>query len=235
MLCFCNRCFSLKLDITRGIDHLPHISPEFTVKFPIEVFHFHGKKCFTYLFSAHNTTSLTRYEQECLMRLCFEGYFSHHRGDGRSISRNVDLLIILVHDVINLLCYCHWRFSFFIIIIYNFKCSQLLSLLFSFNKMNLQFLPVKNLNHSNTNWTIENYFQSYTVISTYRVLKLFETTKLHLFRNVHSLWKISGFLSCHWLEPAIIQTEILFGEHQILFNIIFESPPVHCTLLKWNG
>ena len=79
------------------------------------------------------------------MRLCFEGYFSHHRGDGRSISRNVDLLIILVHDVINLLCYCHWRFSFFIVIMYNFKCSQLLNLLFSFNKWTFNFFQLKTL------------------------------------------------------------------------------------------
>ena len=31
------------------------------------------------LFSVHNTISLSRHEQVCLVRLSFEGYFSHHR------------------------------------------------------------------------------------------------------------------------------------------------------------
>ena len=59
------------------------------------------------LFSVHNTISLSRHEQVCLMRLCFERYFSHHREIllPSSISRNVASLNILVHDVINLLCY----------------------------------------------------------------------------------------------------------------------------------
>ena len=44
----------------------------------------------------HNTISLSRPEQACLMRLRFGRYFSHHRTyDGRSISRNVALLIYL--------------------------------------------------------------------------------------------------------------------------------------------
>ena len=44
----------------------------------------------------------------CLSWLCFERYFSHHRDDGRSISRNVANLNILVHDMINLLYYEYW-------------------------------------------------------------------------------------------------------------------------------
>ena len=44
-----------------------------------------------------NTISLSRHEQVCLMR----------PDDGRSISRNVASLNILVHDVINLLYYEH--------------------------------------------------------------------------------------------------------------------------------
>ena len=64
------------------------------------------KNIFACLFSVHNTISLSRHEQVCLMRLRFERYFSHHRpDDGRSISRNVASLNILVHDVINLLYY----------------------------------------------------------------------------------------------------------------------------------
>ena len=62
------------------------------------------KNSFACLFSVRNTISLSRHEQVCLMRLRFERYFSHHRAnDGRSISRNVASLNILVHDVINLL------------------------------------------------------------------------------------------------------------------------------------
>ena len=37
------------------------------------------KNIFASLFSVHNTTSLSRHEQVCLMRLRFERYFSHHR------------------------------------------------------------------------------------------------------------------------------------------------------------
>ena len=63
-----------------------------------------GKNIFAFLFSAHNTISLSCHEQVCLMRLCFERYFSHlWPDDGRSVSRNVALLNILVHDIINLL------------------------------------------------------------------------------------------------------------------------------------
>ena len=53
------------------------------------------KNTFACLFSVHNTISLSRHEQVCLMRLRFERYFSHH----------VASLNILVHDVINLLYY----------------------------------------------------------------------------------------------------------------------------------
>ena len=49
----------------------------------------------------------TRPEQVCLMRLCFERYFPYRRPDDGSISRNVALLNILVHDAINLLYYGH--------------------------------------------------------------------------------------------------------------------------------
>ena len=49
----------------------------------------------------------TRHEQVCLMGLRFERYFSHRRPDDGSISRDVALLNILVHDVINLLYYEH--------------------------------------------------------------------------------------------------------------------------------
>ena len=37
------------------------------------------KDIFTCLFSVHNTISLSRHEQVCLMSLRFERYFSHHR------------------------------------------------------------------------------------------------------------------------------------------------------------
>ena len=37
------------------------------------------KNIFACLFSIHNTISLSRHEQVCLMRLRFERYFSHHR------------------------------------------------------------------------------------------------------------------------------------------------------------
>ena len=37
------------------------------------------KNIFACLFSVHNTISLSRHEQVCLMRLRFERYFSHHR------------------------------------------------------------------------------------------------------------------------------------------------------------
>ena len=36
----------------------------------------------------NNTVSLSRHEQVCLIRLCFERYVSHP-DDGRSISQNV--------------------------------------------------------------------------------------------------------------------------------------------------
>ena len=34
---------------------------------------------FAYLLSVHDTISLSRHEQVCLIRLHFERYFSHHR------------------------------------------------------------------------------------------------------------------------------------------------------------
>ena len=37
------------------------------------------KNIFTCLFSVHNTISLSRHEQVCLIRLLFERFFSHHR------------------------------------------------------------------------------------------------------------------------------------------------------------
>ena len=37
------------------------------------------KNIFACLFSVHNTISLSRHEQVCLMRLRFERYFSHQR------------------------------------------------------------------------------------------------------------------------------------------------------------
>ena len=59
------------------------------------------KNIFAYLFSVHNTISLSRHEQVCLMRLRFTRFTSLER----SISRNVASLNTLVHDVINLLYY----------------------------------------------------------------------------------------------------------------------------------
>ena len=62
------------------------------------------KDIFACLFSIHNI-SLSCHEQVCLSGLRFERYFSDHRchlNDGRSISRNVAHLNILVHDMINL-------------------------------------------------------------------------------------------------------------------------------------
>ena len=63
----------------------------------------------------HYLISLSRHEQVCLSGLRFERYFAHHRpDDGRSISRNVAHLNILVHDVTNLLYYEYWIFTYFI-------------------------------------------------------------------------------------------------------------------------
>ena len=63
------------------------------------------KDIFACLSSIHNIISLSCHEQVCLSGLRFERYFSHHHlpDDGRSISRNVAHLNILVHDMINLL------------------------------------------------------------------------------------------------------------------------------------
>ena len=73
------------------------------------------KKFFACLFSVHNIISLSHHEQVCLTRLRFERYFSHNSGlmigevslefgpdDRRSISPNVALFNIFVHEVINL-------------------------------------------------------------------------------------------------------------------------------------
>ena len=60
-------------------------------------------------FDRFYTVSLSRHEQVCLMRLRFEKNFSYWADDGRSISRNVVSLNILVHDMINLLHYEHWK------------------------------------------------------------------------------------------------------------------------------
>ena len=38
------------------------------------------KNIFACLFSVHSTISLSRHEQVCLIRLRFERYFYHHRG-----------------------------------------------------------------------------------------------------------------------------------------------------------
>ena len=54
-----------------------------------------------------------------------------------------------------------------------------------FQQMTSHFVPVKDFNHLNTNWIIENYFQIYTVISAYTDLKLFKTTKSHFFSSLH--------------------------------------------------
>ena len=54
------------------------------------------KNIYAGLFSIHNTISLSCHEQVYLSGLRFERYFSHHRTFGRSISRNVAHLKILV-------------------------------------------------------------------------------------------------------------------------------------------
>ena len=45
------------------------------------------KNIFTCLFSIHNTISLSRHEQVCLIRLPFARYFSHHRATYLIMSR----------------------------------------------------------------------------------------------------------------------------------------------------
>ena len=69
------------------------------------------KNIFACLFSIHNTISLS-----CLSGLHFERY------DGKSISRNVAHLNILVHDVINLLYYVIFYLKYF-------KCYSLIKLM----------------------------------------------------------------------------------------------------------
>ena len=59
------------------------------------------KNIFACLFSIHNTISLSCHEQVCLSELQSFTF----PDDGRSISRNVAHLNILVHDMINLLYY----------------------------------------------------------------------------------------------------------------------------------
>ena len=64
-----------------------------TVKLSKNKFYYHKRSCkfenilkgiskniFACLFSVHNTISLSRHEQVCLIRLRIERYFSHHRG-----------------------------------------------------------------------------------------------------------------------------------------------------------
>ena len=74
------------------------------------------KNIFACLFSIHNILSLSSHEQVCLSGLpCpMMGEVSletekKNPDGGRSISRNIAHLIILVHDVINLLYY--WYYS----------------------------------------------------------------------------------------------------------------------------
>ena len=57
------------------------------------------KNIFGCLFSVHNKISLSGHEEVCLMRLRFWTYFSRYQ-DGRSISRNVASLNILIHAII---------------------------------------------------------------------------------------------------------------------------------------
>ena len=72
----------------------------------LAVIFYSGLESFFYHIEDSNTISLSCHEQVCLSGLCFERYFSHHwPDDGRSISRNVAHLNILVHDMINLLYY----------------------------------------------------------------------------------------------------------------------------------
>ena len=85
------------------------LSHSYCIKY-YKITFFIRKNIFACLFSVHNTISLSRHEQVCLMRLRFERYFSH---DGRSISRNVASLNILVHDVINLLYYISYLLPLF--------------------------------------------------------------------------------------------------------------------------
>ena len=59
------------------------------------------KNICTCLFSVHNTVSLSRHEQVCLIKLRFERYFSHHQME--KYLSNLASLNILVHVVINLL------------------------------------------------------------------------------------------------------------------------------------
>ena len=47
--------------------------------FLLSVTSFIRKNIFPCLFSVHNTASLSRHEQVCLIRLRFERHFSHHR------------------------------------------------------------------------------------------------------------------------------------------------------------
>ena len=75
------------------------------------------KDIFACLFSIHNTISLSCHEQVCLSgQICHEQVCLMFNptintspimppNDGRSISRNIAQLNILVHDMINLLYY----------------------------------------------------------------------------------------------------------------------------------
>ena len=63
-----------------------------------------GKNMFAFLFSVHNTTSLSRHKQISFVRLRLERCFSHHRAILASLNI-IASLNILVHYVINLLYY----------------------------------------------------------------------------------------------------------------------------------
>ena len=94
--------------------------------------------------------SVTRHEQVRSVRLRFERCFFRHRAnDGRSVSRNVASLNLLVYVVINLLYYGHWtdKWNYFYVCenyiaffcrVYNLpvfrtKCQQ--SIVFKFSEL----------------------------------------------------------------------------------------------------
>ena len=76
---------------------------------------------FIFVWYNYYTISLSCHEQVCFSGLRFERFFSHHRG--RSISRNVAHLNVLVQDMINLLYYEYWtdKQKYFYVYNYNIK------------------------------------------------------------------------------------------------------------------
>ena len=56
-----------------------NIKSEYNNKIFTSTWNDERKNIFACLFSVHNTISLSRHEQVCLMRLRFKRYFSHHR------------------------------------------------------------------------------------------------------------------------------------------------------------